>query len=868
MRRFIFALAVLGLSASLHAETYTWTGAVNALWNEPGNWSPAGAPAADDEAVFPAGVARREVGNYSETVAVRALSFGADYDLNLRIDLGSSLALTATPIRVDLGTLRLAGPNTWSVGEPVLNTVSSLSGSVDVGPHALEIIGGGVAWEPTPISGSGAVAAVQTTMTVRHSIGEFFSGTLDLARVIGYDGGMRGAVTARSVTGSGTFQDLVVLELMEPRSFTYNSVFQTVEVTLGDATSTAVYRRQLDQPLVTYSRSATLTNAALDVSRGSYRLHEREPLTLLRGETPVEGTFVGLPEGAEVTVSDQVYRIRYHARGWNGEHEVRLEWLRNTNTRTWTGAADTLWSNPANWSPIGIPAAGEALSFPEGGRLTTVNDLSVSEFEKLWIYDAYDISGNELVLALGIQGPMAKEVTIANDVRLASGSGPASLWGPLTFDGRFDVNGRMYVNALVGGETMTFDGPLTGAGSISMNWADTIAVRSPASDYSGSFAGGRLVLEASLPAASLDGTRAASDLIVNGEQSIGDVTLSASQTVTTPDERHGGVLVLNSSAGAAHGLVHTGSFRMGYASPYPYARGDAHYFVDVDASSSDQVDVSGPVWLQHARLTVNVVEPPSAGTVFTIVDNDGTDAVTGTFTSLPEGAMFTSGGVDFQISYVGGTGNDITLTVRASTVATSTTVSSTSASTPYGTRAVFHMSVRPAPAAGTVRLRIDGREVADLPVVDGGASFTMSSLDVGPHTIAAIYSGTASHEPSTSATITHVIAKATPAVELTRAPATVTAGVPFTIALTVAPSGAPPTSPAGEVAVFLSGSGNTVLGVGSLADGSAAVAVTLAQAGDHVLTVWYAGNTHYEPAGASYRVKVVAPPGKRRVSRK
>ena len=50
---------------------------------------------------------------------------------------------------------------------------------------------------------------------------------------------------------------------------------------------------------------------------------------------------------------------------------------------------------------------------------------------------------------------------------------------------------------------------------------------------------------------------------------------------------------------------------------------------------------------------------PAAGTQFTIIDNDGTDAVSGTFAGLPEGASVSAGGKAFTISYKGGTGNEV-----------------------------------------------------------------------------------------------------------------------------------------------------------------------------------------------------------------
>ena len=54
---------------------------------------------------------------------------------------------------------------------------------------------------------------------------------------------------------------------------------------------------------------------------------------------------------------------------------------------------------------------------------------------------------------------------------------------------------------------------------------------------------------------------------------------------------------------------------------------------------------------------------PKKGKVFTIIDNQSANAVQGTFSGLPEGATFAANGVLFKISYVGGNGNDVTLTV-------------------------------------------------------------------------------------------------------------------------------------------------------------------------------------------------------------
>jgi hypothetical protein len=79
----------------------------------------------------------------------------------------------------------------------------------------------------------------------------------------------------------------------------------------------------------------------------------------------------------------------------------------------------------------------------------------------------------------------------------------------------------------------------------------------------------------------------------------------------------------------------------------------------------DQLVVAGSVSLNNAALNLAVTSPfvPTIGSSFTIIDNDSTDPVNGIFNGLAEGATVTVGATNFRISYVGGTGNDVVLTV-------------------------------------------------------------------------------------------------------------------------------------------------------------------------------------------------------------
>ncbi len=90
-------------------------------------------------------------------------------------------------------------------------------------------------------------------------------------------------------------------------------------------------------------------------------------------------------------------------------------------------------------------------------------------------------------------------------------------------------------------------------------------------------------------------------------------------------------------------------------------------FGTTPGSEYDQVNVTGTVDITDATLDLSLGYLPSSGDQFTIINNDATDAITGTFSGLAEGDTVTANynGVDFDltISYVGGDGNDVVLSL-------------------------------------------------------------------------------------------------------------------------------------------------------------------------------------------------------------
>ncbi len=87
----------------------------------------------------------------------------------------------------------------------------------------------------------------------------------------------------------------------------------------------------------------------------------------------------------------------------------------------------------------------------------------------------------------------------------------------------------------------------------------------------------------------------------------------------------------------------------------------------IPGTGYDQLNVRGTNTLANATLTVlpAFTTPVAVGQQFVILNNDSIDPITGTFNGLPEGSTFTVGNYKFAISSVGGTGNDVVLTLKS-----------------------------------------------------------------------------------------------------------------------------------------------------------------------------------------------------------
>jgi hypothetical protein len=277
-------------------------------------------------------------------------------------------------------------------------------------------------------------------------------------------------------------------------------------------------------------------------------------------------------------------------------------------------------------------------------------------------------------------------------------------------------------------------------------------------------------------------------------------------------------------------------------------------------SVSDAVQVTGTVTLSGQLVITLISGAPQVGQSFTIIDNDGADPVSGTFAGMPERTTFTLGGHVTRISYQGGDGNDVVLSVL---VDTSSVLTQSAADTKVGEPWTLTSTVSSTAGVptGLVSFTADGVSLGTAAVVNGVASLTIAPASIGTRHVTATFLGTGPFLDSVSAVLSHVVSpgQTTTALAADRQNSVFGQAVHFTAtASAVAPAAGLP-----DGNVTFTADGNTI-GTVPVVNGVAALVVSNLSVGSHSISSTFAGTGNFL-GSASNAIDLVTAKGQTKI---
>lgn len=248
-------------------------------------------------------------------------------------------------------------------------------------------------------------------------------------------------------------------------------------------------------------------------------------------------------------------------------------------------------------------------------------------------------------LTTDVTGSGVSRVRLTNGGTLRLSADVANLTNQTRFDlsiggGVIDTNG--FSTTLSGvttvGSSSTAAG-ITGAGSLTKNGSGTLTL-SGNNTYTGAtnVSVGTLIVNGSISTSSL--TTVASGATVGGSGTVGALTVSTGAFI---------------NPGNSPGILNTGNYtQLGLFT--------AEIGGLTAGTQYDQINVAGTVNITGGSLSTLFTGSYSLNDIVFILTNNLSDAVTGTFTGLSQGATVTSyGGFDWRISYIAdSTGNTFT----------------------------------------------------------------------------------------------------------------------------------------------------------------------------------------------------------------
>jgi autotransporter-associated beta strand protein len=709
-------------------------------------------------------------GNVAVSAGGLTLSGGAAIDNNSAVTMSSGTTLTLSSSET-IGSLAGAGSvalgaNTLTAGGD--NTSTSYSGNISG-------TGGGITK-----TGAG-------TLTLSGTNSNTGSTTISAGAIDAQNGDAIGNASAVSIA-SGAFLVLSASETIGSLAGAGTATLGANTLTTGGNNTSTTFSGSItgsNGMIKTGSGTFTLSNTGnestltggMTISAGTVSISDDDQmaagtLTLSGGTLSLDGP----------TVFDNNINLSASSTINSGGNAIASGVISGAGDLTKTGSLSLQLTNTNTYTGTTFVNAGYLLANNASSLGTTAGDTTVASGATLYLSGSFTLaealslsgtgmSGNGAIYAPSGNSTISGAVTLTGNATIVQD-------GDLTFSGGFTDGVGSYNLTKAGTGTLTlsgtasYDGPTLissgglsigsdshiGSGALTMATGTTLAVTgattidnaialsggtvtvntSAATTLSGNITGAGGLTKVGASALTLSGTGSftgatnvnAGSLLVNGALTATSNTTAASAATLGGSGSISSNLTVNSGGTLSPGnspgtLTINGDLAMASGSTLA---------VEIDGATAgtgyDQIIVNGTVDVSGATLSVTHNYTAGSGDSYNIIVNDAADAVTGSFTGVSEGATLVAGGnsTTLTASYIGATGNDITLTAPTFPV-----VTSVSASTSNGTYKIgdtisisvtFDMAVFVNTGGGTPTLLLETGIVDRTPTYASGSSGT------------------------------------------------------------------------------------------------------------------------------------------------
>lgn len=615
LRASLIAMA-FGFTLNAQAAIRVWTGSgANANWSTPANWG--GTPiAAGDDLVFPSEAMQLDNTNdLPPDTEFNSITFsGSGYTIHGNaLSLSGATGITAQNASgmniLDL-SIKLGAAQTFECAQA--DAALIVNGDVDLQDYSLTNNATGAIQLAGIVSGTGSFFKIGPgTLTLGGSSDNTFSGPVEVQE----------GVLELGKTSASALRDNASL---------------TAGDSVGDA-GTDVVRYVASGNQIDSSVALTVTGSGLvdlngfndglghvtmiggDIETGAGVLDLIGPLTVNTNhmrQSNIKGQ-VNLPETLVIDVTEHWWSPDlYLSANCSGPGGITKE-----------GPGEIELSGENSFDGVFAVNQGGVTLSSDTACGSTSSGTIVNSNARIAVLFGTHIDGESLVLATNGDSISAGS--------LWAGYGSNSWTGPVTLEGNTTIN--VYFED----DLLTLSGNITGTGNINKIRGGTLLLAAGANNtFAGSTVvqGGTVIIDSLQPQVPVS---VESEAVLGGSGTAGAITVSSGTVApgTSPGILTAGDVIFNSST--------MFTVELNGVSP---------------GSGYDQLNVVGSVNLGDAVLDPSLGFAGAAGSNFTLIQNDGADPITGTFQNLAEGASFAISGFPFEITYVGGDGNDVVLT--------------------------------------------------------------------------------------------------------------------------------------------------------------------------------------------------------------